>query len=126
MQRGNRERLSRLRKSLGDFLREIQGLLEILTDHHAMLKGSVYELQRRCGKPTCACATGKLHASLVLSWSENGRTRLKSVPSERVGQLKELTGYYQRFRKARARLVQIQKKMLDVIHRLEDARRQEP
>ena len=126
MQRGDRARLSRLRKSLGDFLREIQGLLEILTDHHAILKGSVYELQRRCGKPTCACATGKLHASLVLSWSENGRTRLKSVPSERVGQLKELTGYYQRFRKARARLVQIQKKMLDVIHRLEDARRQEP
>jgi len=126
MQRGNRERLSRLRKSLGDLLREIQGLLEILTDHHAMLKGSVYELQRRCGKPTCACATGKLHASLVLSWSENGRTRLKPVPSERVGQLKELTGYYQRFRKARARLVQIQKKMLDVIHRFEDARRQEP
>lgn len=126
MQRGDRARLSRLRKSLGDFLREIQGLLEILTDHHAMVKGSVYELQRRCGKPTCACATGKLHASLVLSWSENGRTRLKSVPSERVGQLKELTGYYQRFRKARARLIQIQKKMLDVIHRLEDARRQEP
>lgn len=126
MQRGDRERLSRLRKSLGDFLREIQGLFGVLTDHHAMVKGSVYELQRRCGKPTCACASGKLHASLVLSWSENGRTRLKSVPSERVGQLKELTGYYQRFRKARARLVQIQKKMLDVIHRLEDARRQEP
>ena len=126
MQRGGRERLSRLRKSLGDFLREIQGVFEILTDHHAMVKGSVYELQRRCGKPTCACATGKLHASLVLSWSENGHTRLKSVPSERVGQLKELTGHYQRFRKARARLVQIQKKMLDVIHRLEDARRQEP
>ena len=126
MQKGDRERLSRLRKALVDFLREIQGLLEILTDHHAMVKGSVYALQRKCGKPTCACTTGKLHASLVLSWSEEGHTRLKSVPSARVGQLKELTGYYQRFRKARARLVQIQKKMLDVIHRIEEARRQEP
>ena len=126
MQRRERERLSRLRKSLGEFLRETQGLLEILTDHHAMVKGSVYELQRKCGKPTCACTTGKLHASLVLSWSENGRTRLRPVPSESVGQLKELTGYYQRFRKARARLVQIQKRMLDVIRRLEEARRRQP
>jgi hypothetical protein len=91
-----------------------------------MVRGSVYELQRKCGKPTCACATGKLHASLVLSWSEDGRTRLKPLPFERVGQLKQLTGYYQRFRQARARLVQIQKQMLEVIRRLEAARRQEP
>jgi len=63
---------------------------------------------------------------MVLSWSEGGRTRLLSVPEKRLDELKQMTKQYQRFRKARARLVELHKKMLDVVNRIEEARRREP
>ena len=117
-------RLSRLRKALADYVEEFTALLDVFSAARrtAMVKGTVYVLRRRCGKPTCACATGERHASTVLTWSEEGRTRLLSITPERVEDLKEKTARYQRFRKARARLVKLHMKMLDIIDRLEEAR----
>ena len=126
MQRKDRERLSRLRKSLAERVTELRGLVRILADRQPMVKGSVYRMERKCGKPNCRCATGKPHSSMVLSWSEGGRTRLLSVPEKRLDELKRLTEQYQRFRRARARLVQLHNKMLDVVNRIEEARRREP
>jgi hypothetical protein len=63
---------------------------------------------------------------MVLSWSEGGQTRLLSVPEKKLDELKQLTKHYQRFRKARARLVQLHNRMLEVINRIEEARRREP
>ena len=126
MQDKGRERLSRLRKSLAELLSELRGLGPILSDHRPMVKGSVYRMERKCGKPNCRCATGKPHSSMVLSWSEGGRTRLLSVPEKRLDEVKRLTEQYQRFRRARARLVQLHNKMLDVVNRIEAARRREP
>ena len=126
MQTESRQRLSRLRKSLAELFSELQGLGAILSGHQPMVKGSVYRLERKCGKANCRCATGKAHSSMVLSWSESGRTRLLSVPENRLEELKQLTKQYQRFRKARARLVQLHNKMLDVVSRIEEARRREP
>ncbi len=105
---------------------ELQGLAPILSEHRPMVKGSVYRMERKCGKPNCRCATGKPHSSMVLSWSEGGQTRLLSVPEKRLDEVKRLTEQYQRFRRARARLVQLHNKMLDVVNRIEEARRREP
>jgi hypothetical protein len=126
MQRKNRERLSRLRKSLAERVTELRGLVRILADRQPMVKGSVYRMQRKCGKPNCSCATGDGHESMMLSWSEGGRTRLRPIPEQKLDELKRLTETYQRFRKARARLVQLHKSMLDVVNRIEEARRREP
>ncbi len=126
MQKDDRGRLSRLRKSLRELLREVQDLVPVLLARQPMVKGSVYRLERKCGKPTCACGSGKPHGSMVLSWSEAGRTRLRSIPAQRLNRLRQLTERYQRFRKARARLTQINKAMLDVVNRIEGARRREP
>jgi hypothetical protein len=126
MQENERERLSQLRKSLTELLREIQDLAPILLARQPMLKGSVYRLERKCGKPTCACASGTPHGSMVLSWSEAGRTRLRSIPAQKLDQFRRLTQRYQRFRNARARLVQINKAMLDLVNQIEQLRRREP
>ena len=126
MQTESRQRLSRLRKSLAEIVSELKGLAPILSEHRPMVKGSVYRMERKCGKPNCHCATGEPHSSMVLSWSEGGRTRLLSVPEKRLDELKQMTKQYQRFRKARARLVELHKKMLDVVNRIEEARRREP
>jgi hypothetical protein len=126
MQRPERDRLSRLRQSLHHFAQEIQEVIPVFLQRHPMVKGTVYAQRRKCGKATCACATGEPHTTMVLSRSEGGRTQLLSIPRGRLRELQILTRRYQRFRRARARLGQIYKEMLRCIDALEAARRQEP
>jgi hypothetical protein len=126
MQHKERERLSRIRQALRGLTRELQTLLPDLADRLPMVKGSVYEQRRKCGKPTCGCAGGKLHSTRILSRSEGGRTRLISISTDQVAQLQVLTARYQRFRRARARLGQIYKTMLSLIDELEASRLKEP
>lgn len=117
--------LSRIRQALVQLRDELGLLLEVFLARELLVKGSVYTLRRKCGKPTCACARGDLHGSVVLSWSEAGRTRLRSLPPARRGDVRAAVRRYQRFRRARARLVKLHAEMLAIIAALEAARRQE-
>ena len=117
--------LSRIRQALVQLRDELGLLLEVFLARDPLVKGSVYTLRRKCGKPTCACARGDLHGSVVLSWSEAGRTRLRSLPPGRRGDVRAAARRYQRFRRARARLVKLHAEMLALIAALEAARRQE-
>jgi len=120
------ERLSRVRQSLSELAQEVVRLMPIFMDRLPMIKGSVYKQSRKCGKPNCRCRTGKLHASMILSRSEGGKTRLLSIPEGRLKELQILTRRYRRFRSARAHLRQTHRKMLLLIDTLEAARRQAP
>lgn len=40
-----------------------------------VLRGTLTTFRRRCGKPSCRCATGEPHASPALTFYEDGRTR---------------------------------------------------
>ena len=63
---------------------------------------------------------------MVLSWSEAGRTRLRSLPPSRRGDVRAAVRRYQRFRRARARLVKLHAQMLRLIDALEAGRREAP
>jgi hypothetical protein len=92
-----------------------------------IMRGSIYELHTKCGKPSCRCAEGaELHSCMVISWTARGRKRLRSIPKEQQAELVALTQRYRRFRKARARLLEVHAKMLTIIDKLEAARRKEP
>ena len=91
-----------------------------------MVKGNVYELARKCGKPNCACARGELHRSMVLTWSDQGKHRIFSVPPERLADLEMKSKEYLQHRRARAQVTVICKKILGVIDRIEKLRREEP
>ena len=125
MQTDNRERLSRIRQSLNELAQEIQGLIPVFGERSPLMKGTVYEQRRKCGKPGCRCADGELHTSMILSRSEEGRTKLASIPSGFLKDYQVLTERYQRFRRARARLGQIYKTMIELIDQLEESRRKE-
>jgi hypothetical protein len=125
MQTNNRERLSRMRQSLAELAQEIQGLIPIFVERTPLMKGTVYEQKRKCGKPGCHCATGEPHRSMILSRSEEGRTKLGVIPSGYLKDFQMLTERYQKFRRARARLGQIYKKMISLIDQLEESRRRE-
>jgi hypothetical protein len=91
-----------------------------------MVKGTVYEMARKCGKPSCVCTRGQLHRSTVLSLSHQGKTRLLSVSPERLTELRGKTEEYQRLRRARAQVSAICKQMLAIIDRIEKLRLEEP
>ncbi len=117
---------SRLRQALRDLIRELEASLEVAFHRSALVKGNVYELARKCGKPNCICTRGQLHRSMVLTWSEGGKSRLFSIPPERVGELKEKSEEYLRVRRARARVTEICREILAVLDQMEKLRREEP
>ena len=117
---------SRLRQTLRNLIRELEASLEVAFRRSPLVKGNVYELARKCGKPNCICTRGQLHRSMVLSWSEGGKSRLFSIPPERVGELKEKSEEYLRVRRARARVTEICREILAVLDQMEKLRREEP
>jgi len=67
-----------------------------------MLRGTVVTNRRRCGKPTCRCATSEdLHETIVLSYSDGGRTRFLSLPDSEVAAVRAAA---ERYRRAQAKL----------------------
>ena len=121
------DRASRLRQALAHLRAELTLLDKVFLAREPIMPGSVYELHTKCGKPSCRCAGGaELHSCMVISWTARGRKRLRSIPKERQAELVALTQRYRRFRKARARFVEVHAKMLAIIDKLEAARRKEP
>jgi hypothetical protein len=125
MQISDRKRLSRIRQSLLELALEIQELIPVFAERSPFMKGTVYEQKRKCGKPTCHCASGELHGTMILSRSEQGRTELTTIPSGHLKDFQVLTERYKRFRRARARLGQIYKTMVLLINQIEESRRKE-
>jgi hypothetical protein len=120
-----REKFSRLRQSLVHLVSEIKQLVEPFFSDWPVIKGTVYELRRRCGKPGCKCAQGELHARMVVSASENGKTRLRVIPRGFLVEAQQRVGRYQELRQIRARLVAIHREMLRVLDEMEAMRREE-
>jgi Family of unknown function (DUF6788) len=117
---------SRARKRLLDLHDQERDLLEALVSCRSLIKGSVYNLKTRCGKPSCACAQGERHSAMVLSWSQGGKTKLLTVKPGDLDRLIRLTGEYRTFRQARSKLVKLQKELLDEVDKLEAALREAP
>jgi hypothetical protein len=126
MQRKEPPNLSRLRQALRRLLQDLEHSLEVAFERFPLVRGNVYEMARKCGKPNCVCTRGELHRSMVLSWSEGGKTRLFSIPPERLGELRGKSEEYLRVRRARARVTGICREIVAVLDQMEKLRREEP
>jgi len=120
------ETLSRLRQDLRRLLAELNRSVKVVFGRGPLVKGNVYEMARKCGKPSCACIRGELHRSMVLSWSHRGKTRLMAIPPERLAELRKKSEEYLRVRRARAHVSVLHKQILAVIDRIEKLRMEEP
>jgi len=122
------DRASRLRLTLRSLLAGCQRQFDELLPLRQFVKGSVYELQTRCGKPSCHCGSdeGPPHTSTVLSWSEKGKTRLRTLRAGQRVRFQQLAEDYRRFRQARATLVKLQRRMIATIDRLQKTLRLPP
>ena len=121
----DKKKFSQLRESLGRLANEIRQIIEPFFSDKPVIKGSVYELKTKCGKPGCRCARGQLHHHMVLSASEKGKTRLRVIPRGFLGEVKSKVQRYQQLRGARVRLIEVHKKMLHLIDEMEAMRREE-
>lgn len=127
MQRETRlQNLSRLRQALRQCIKELESSLEVVFGRAPLVKGNVYEMARKCGKLSCACTRGQLHRSMVLSWSERGKTQLFSIPPDRLAEVRQKSQEYLRFRRTRARVSEICKGMVALLDRIEKLRREAP
>jgi hypothetical protein len=121
----DRNKFSQLRQSLARLATEIRQIVEPFFSDKPVIKGSVYELKTKCGKPGCKCAQGHLHHSMVISASERGKTRLRAIPRGFLVEVQGKVRRYQALRRARARVVEIHRQMLQVMDEMEAMRREE-
>ena len=123
--KSDREKFSLLRQTLLHLASEIEGLVKPLFSDRPVIKGTAYELKRKCGKPGCKCARGELHTRMVVSASEKGKTRLQVIPRGALVEVQTKVRRYQDLRRVRARLGEIYRKMLKVMDEMEAMRREE-
>jgi hypothetical protein len=123
--RAGREKFSRMRQALPQLINQMRQLVKPFFSDRPVIKGTVYELRRRCGKPGCKCARGELHARMVVSASEKGKTRLRVIPRGFLVEVQERVRRYQELRGVRARLGAIHRQMLKILDEMEAMRREE-
>ena len=114
--------ISRIRQRIRQLARQRQAAERVLLERRALLKGTLVEVQRTCGKPGCKCARGQKHTCRQLSASVEGKTRTWNVPRRYLARVKRLTENYRRLRRARADWVRLNARMLDLINEMEAAR----
>ena len=94
-----RQRLWRQYRALGRRLRT-------MTSQGPLTPGSFYLLRRKCGKASCRCTRGQLHAVWVLTRSESGQHKLYTVPPDQRAQVRQRAAAWRRYQRARARLLE--------------------
>ena len=113
--------LTFLRKKLTDLYPGPREDLAPFLSNQPLIKGTVYTLRRKCSKPSCRCARGALHESLVRTATVAGKTRLWTIPGERIEEVRQGADRYRWFRQARTRLLKDFQKRQTEILRLIDA-----
>ena len=71
----------------------------------ALLPGSLSQSQRRCGKPTCHCATGAGHPSWYLAFMVGGTQRVQHIPAAWVADVQRRVAAGRAFKQAIAEVL---------------------
>jgi len=69
------------------------------------LPGSLALTHRRCGKPTCHCATGKGHPIWSLTFMVDGQKHVERIPDEWVEEIRVLVEQGRTFKRAVAEVM---------------------
>lgn len=66
-----------------------------------LVRGALFMLRRKCGKPTCRCATGEPHETPALTYTEAGRSKTLTLTGADVDAVRAALA---RYNQARAEL----------------------
>lgn len=101
-------------KSTSALKKRRQALRRRLPSLVAILRGSLIERYKRCGKPGCKCAKGRGHGpKYYLSVSHPRlRPQMDYVPQKRQTQVKKFLANYQRAREILEEICEINRELL--------------
>ena len=119
-----------MRKSTPSLVRRIReleahrlALLKKLTNGEPVVIGSVYDVMRRCGNPSCHCAAKPSHRQTLLIYVEDGRRRCKFVRKDDAAQVKSAWERYRECKRALREFRALQKRELEILRAQIEARR---
>ena len=116
--------LSQLRQTLNRLTKERAEHEKTIMKHNTLIKGSLVEQFKVCGKKDCRCQRGEKHGPYYyLSNKIQGKTQLLPVTKER-SKIKQKVLNYREFRKAREKWVKANASMLHVIDQMEEAKKE--
>jgi len=120
-----KHQFSLLRKKLRSIHQSLDALMDTFFNDQTIIRGSVLQTLRKCGKKNCKCNDGELHPRNVLSDKIGGKTSLKTIPKGRLVEVQIKVERYRKLRTARAKLGALYRQMLQIIDRMEKMRREE-
>ena len=89
------------RKQLSDLRKARLKLLNKLTSSIELAVGTVSVVKRKCGKPTCHCATGEGHPQVIFMFTDSdGTRRCKLIRRADEARLLRASKRYQEFKEA--------------------------
>ena len=115
-------RLSQLRREAFALLRKSKSLVRELARPSAMIAGSFYEMHKKCGRRGCHCAKGELHGPFpVIALRRGGRRSTRSVPRDRVVEVRKRANAYRTFQSRRRRLQGAMRRIVEIVTEIRDA-----
>lgn len=83
-------------KTLTDMLEKQKEIARRIPRSPRIIKGSLVELKRTCGKSNCRCRKGEKHRSLYLSQSKSGKTKMTYIPRKYEKEVREYVKRHKR------------------------------
>lgn len=90
---------------------------------HELLGGSLNEVARKCGKPTCRCASGEGHPMWTLTYSVDGQRRVEFIPDELVPLIAPLAEEGRAYRDALSEILTINAQLVTLWREQQRSRR---
>ena len=121
-------KVSASRQSASRIGKDLRSVLQPLLRAQSLLRGTIYELRTRCGKHTCACAASddKRHRRWVLSYTVEGKKRMRVVPLDRLAEWRRWAANAREFRTRRARIAEMTRQLLADLDVIERGQRRNP
>lgn len=88
-------------------------VLEKIQSLDNVIRGSIFEMKRFCGKKSCRCAKTKIpHKSMFLSFKYQGKTRMVPIKKNQIPQIKKHIKDYKELKAAIDELARINAELL--------------
>ena len=88
-------------------------VLEKIQSLDSVIRGSIFEMKRFCGKPNCRCAKDNTpHKSMFLSFKYQGKTRLIPIKKDQIPQIKKKLSDYKELKAGIDELARINAELL--------------
>jgi len=95
---------SRLRQEVVQLHDQMREAIEVFLRRQPLVRGTLYQRRRRCGRPGCRCARGQLHVSEAFCQATERGSRHVALATLDLDQVRRGVTDYREVRQARARL----------------------